>query len=1211
MFHRKKPISAAIKLAHMACFGSVFSLASVAQASPGTANVNTGTVDITTTTSDDGSGSYTSTEVAISTNFADISWESFDLDAQDTANFEFTTLPDGTTGLVVNHVAGNASNIQGTITSNGHVVLLNPRGVFFSEGSSVNVAALTVSTLEGGLTSVDDKGVDFSLNQNGDIGEIVNAGSIVAESGNVTLIGQSVRNIATGNIEAQFGEIRMLAGNSAVLSFDAGSLIGVEVTNEVLSKEFESGSDEVNAILNDGSLKAASVVLEASVADKLFTNAVNNSGGIQATGIQQVGGTIRLTGNVAPVGGQGDETIAAINTGSLDTSGVIAGSVQITGRDITQSGQISADALADASGGEVTLRAERRLSLSGSISAKGAGAGNTGGTVITAAGEVFEYVDDTADGNAVVVTRSDSGAASGSWTLEADRLEVADCGDNCISGADLSRALEDNAAVTVETTGVPGSDPGDNSGNIAITDAVQWSSGAALQLESTGSIQIASTGQGTPTIDAGAAAVQVTAGHDFQNDGAINAGDFALSVGAAGTGSASKLGAVTATGSVTVAGGSGTDALDLDGFTASSTLFVEAAASDLTVSVETAGNEVAALSGFEAISVAASDTLDVGLLESELAVGGTNNVTVQAGGASIAFDAVTLVTGDGDDTVTGLGDWTLAETGGASNSGIRFTGNLLVETVQGTLNGTGQVDNFVVNGANSVIVSGLTFSGLSTINGVGGNDTLDSSGMAVSLGATDYAVQSAGIDFSNIHSVTAATLNAHSGGTRFTLNGDNSITAESIEFSGVSLVNGAAGDDRLDALSLGDASLFFRNGDGSDLATQSSGGIRFIGMDNVLANRLDLTLVDASVEISGNNSIQAGAGNAAVSFASVDDVIGDNGDVVTGLGNWSLLEAGGAASNLINFSGNLLVLAGQASLRGTAGNDSFTLNADGSLAAGGLVFTDLAAVDASGEQNGRNGRDVLLASDYVAGVALGAGNNSVSAAGIAFSDIEAVTTSTLNAHVAGSDFSLDGNTITARSVEFTGVDLVNGSAGTDSVSGGTVWEVIGQDVVNGDDANQLITFSGIESFNTDNGVLEALNLGDDFLFIISPDARRVAVGNVNGPEFLGLNEVVASNLDFSQIDVNLRVTGSNAIDAGSATFSGVEQARGDGDNTVTGLGNWTLLGGGGASNSNIDFSGPLNVDASGVTLLGTTGVDNFVLAAANEVQAGGLTFSGL
>ncbi|WP_226665376.1 filamentous hemagglutinin N-terminal domain-containing protein [Microbulbifer aggregans] len=1474
MSYRKKPISAAIKLAHMACFGSFVSIASVAQAGPGNHQVVIGSADV----SKDGDA----TNISIENDFARIEWESFDLVEGESANFYFGDLSSDELGLVINDIGGGqASNIAGQINStNGHVVLINPKGVIFSSGSVVNVAALTVSTLSGEISTRNDQGVVFEADAGGLAGLIENSGQITATSGNVTLIGQSVRNAEGGNIEAALGEIRMLAGNSAALHFDKGGLIGVEVTSEFVTEAF----GEEGAVFNAGNLEAASVILEASVAEDLFANAVNNSGDIKATGIEQVGGTIRLTGNVSGASTDGSVTTGVLNTGSLNASGAIAGSVDLSGGDIVQSGQISADAEALGNGGTVTIQAANKLSLSGSISARGAGAGNSGGAVITAAGEIFQYTDDTADGEAVVVTRSDSGAASGSWTLESNRIEVGNCVENCLGGSDLANALEDNATVSLVAHGIPADEQDTSSGTIVVNDAVQWNADSTLQLESSTSISVASTGAGTVTIDGGSGALEATSSLGFHNDGAINVDDFALTVGNGGNGSTSKLGAVTATNPISVTAGSGSDQIDLAGFTDNSTLRVDSVGDGLAISVDTQGSEVATLSGFESMSMEASDTLSVGALSAEVAIAGSNQVAVSANSASISFDGVAQVSGDSTNRVTGGNDWALLSGTGASNSDIAFSGGLNIETGSGSLVGTTSVDTFNLLGANTLEAGGLTFTGLSSVdggsgddilnaqssgtsfalndgntisaasmefsgvtvvNGGTGSDNLDASSLATSLffttsdgrglatestggirfvgmdsvvasnldltlvdasvtingskalqsGSGASSVSFTGIDNveGNVGDVVAATsgsewilangggasnsdiafsgglsietgsgslvgtasvdtfnllgantleagglaftglssvdggsgddiLNAQSSGTSFALNDGNTISAASMEFSGVTVVNGGTGSDNLDASSLA-TSLFFTTSDGRGLATESTGGIRFVGMDSVVASNLDLTLVDASVTINGSKALQSGSGASSVSFTEIDNVEGDSGDVVTATSDWSLGNGGGATNSSINFSGSLLVSASGANLQGTNRSDTFTLNEDGSLGAGGLVFADLGSV-VGGSQQG--GADVLSASSYAEGVTLGSQNNTVGAAGIAFSGIEEVSVSQLNAHANGSEFSLDGGVLSANSIDFTDVSRVNGGATSRVASNSGDWtlisgggasnssidffgalniEAIGATLIGTSGVDEFVlsgtnqvqagglTFSslefvdagegvdtleasttadatlgaealvlnagGVEFSNIDevttgaltahsagsnfvlnnddsvtaNGIdfssvaqvngasgndsLNALSLGNDFLYLLTANGREVGTQASGGIVFSEMDSVTASNLDFTQVNVNLEVTASNSITArnpitsGSADFDGVEQARGDADNTVIGLNNWTLLNDGGASNSNIDFFGELNVLAGSAILIGTSGADEFVLSGANEVKAGGLTFSSL
>ena len=73
-----------------------------------------------------------------------INWKSFSIGAQNSVRFDQAN----SSSKVLNRVTGNdPSSILGSLSSNGHVWLLNQNGVLFGQGARVDVAGLVASTL--------------------------------------------------------------------------------------------------------------------------------------------------------------------------------------------------------------------------------------------------------------------------------------------------------------------------------------------------------------------------------------------------------------------------------------------------------------------------------------------------------------------------------------------------------------------------------------------------------------------------------------------------------------------------------------------------------------------------------------------------------------------------------------------------------------------------------------------------------------------------------------------------------------------------------------------------------------------------------------------------------------------------------------------------------------------------------------------------------
>ena len=193
--------------------------------------------------------------------------------------------------ILLNRVIGsNPSEIFGQLTANGQVILVNPNGVFFRPGSSVDVGGLTAST----LNIANEDFLKGQLRFAGDSqNPVINAGSINAQNGYVNLLAKEVVN--EGIIAAQTGSVNLAAGSGMSLDYNGDGKMTVAVTDGA----YQSAVANKKLIQADGGL----VVMTASGKDALMDSAVNNSGMIQANTLGEATGQISLTGdNIATTG---------------------------------------------------------------------------------------------------------------------------------------------------------------------------------------------------------------------------------------------------------------------------------------------------------------------------------------------------------------------------------------------------------------------------------------------------------------------------------------------------------------------------------------------------------------------------------------------------------------------------------------------------------------------------------------------------------------------------------------------------------------------------------------------------------------------------------------------------------------------------------------------------------------------------------------------
>ncbi|WP_426086115.1 YDG domain-containing protein [Janthinobacterium sp. PSPC1-1] len=238
-----------------------------------------------------------------------INWANFNINKGESVQF----VQPNSNAVALNRVLGSdGTTILGNLSANGKVFIVNPNGVLFGQGASVNTAGLVASTLD--ISNSDFMSGKYQFSGNG-TGKVLNQGSISAPGGYVALLGANVSN--EGTIQARLGSVALAAGRAITLDVAGDGLLNVAVN-----------AGAVGALVNNGGMIRAdggSVVLTAQAAGDLLKTVVNSTGVIEAHTIDTRGGTIKLLGDMqtgtvnaggtldasAPTGGKG---------GFIDTS---------------------------------------------------------------------------------------------------------------------------------------------------------------------------------------------------------------------------------------------------------------------------------------------------------------------------------------------------------------------------------------------------------------------------------------------------------------------------------------------------------------------------------------------------------------------------------------------------------------------------------------------------------------------------------------------------------------------------------------------------------------------------------------------------------------------------------------------------------------------------------------------------------------------------
>ena len=428
-----------------------------------------------------------------------LNWQQFSIGAGQSVRFDQPSAA----SKVLNRVLGqDASQVFGSLSSNGTVWLLNPNGVLFGAGARVDVAGLMASTLR--VSDADWAARRYTLTGAADglfgSASVVNQGALrTLAGGRVMLVGgATVRN--EGLIEAPDGQVLLAAGRSVELVDSALPNLAVRVSapqGEVLNLgRVLAGSGRIDlsaAIVNQqGIVRADSlgtgpggqVQLLGSQGVDLGAGSLTSASGASGGRVLVDGGSgsTLLAGRLAATGGRGagggvqmlGRQVGLLGGASVDASGAAGGTVQIggglQGRDaslrnaqavyLAPGASVAADALGSGGGGTIVLWSEQATRAYGSLSARGGALGGDGGFIETSGGWL--------DARPASVRTEASAGRHGQWLLDPhDIVITSDAPDFLISGnpdfrstgnvavlstATLEAALNANNNVTVSTS---------------------------------------------------------------------------------------------------------------------------------------------------------------------------------------------------------------------------------------------------------------------------------------------------------------------------------------------------------------------------------------------------------------------------------------------------------------------------------------------------------------------------------------------------------------------------------------------------------------------------------------------------------------------------------------------------------------------------------------------------------------------------------------
>ncbi|MEO7404763.1 MAG: filamentous hemagglutinin N-terminal domain-containing protein, partial [Burkholderiales bacterium] len=266
------------------------------------------------------------TDIVQTTSRAVIDWNQFNVGRNESVNFRQPNAQSSTLNRVT---GGDPSQILGTITATGQVILLNPNGVLFGRDARVDVGGLIVTTSKLATDDYMAGRLNFSaIDRPG--GSIVNLGTIsVRDGGLAAFVAPHVRN--DGLIYAKLGNVTLASGSSFTVDLAGDGLVSLAVRDADVRGLVDVQGNAINALVeNTGTLATPSgrtVVMTAAFATGLVNNAINLGGIVRADRVvhdkngaivlSAANGNVNLTGEIAAPGGtftvRRDQTLTSLD----------------------------------------------------------------------------------------------------------------------------------------------------------------------------------------------------------------------------------------------------------------------------------------------------------------------------------------------------------------------------------------------------------------------------------------------------------------------------------------------------------------------------------------------------------------------------------------------------------------------------------------------------------------------------------------------------------------------------------------------------------------------------------------------------------------------------------------------------------------------------------------------------------------------------------
>ena len=386
-------------------------------------------------------------------NGAIIDWKNFNTSGAQSVRFQqYDGAALSSMSAVLNRIKSGTvpTRFDGALYANGRVFVVNPAGVIFGAGSTVNVSQLVASGLNmsngafaGALADEGNKMV-FA----GGRGNVINNGVINAENG-VYLVGHNVIN--NGAILCPGGLVVMAAGDTLQLGQPTSNVI-VNVGTDLAAGNNDSVTN--NGAIGEPGSPVGKLVLAAG---DVFSQAIANVGDVAAIARNDVQlGDVTATGVVEAYSGQ-----QATASSSLDVSGnITAGSITLQAGDSASGTKgnhhltLAADKVLHSTAGDIVLSAHEHVMLGGDVTADNGSIFATADADFLGLGDLLTRALDAPNGDIELVGRNITlaGAVNAGGNITITGLQDTGWGGGIVHAAGTLTTGNGNIEIMVKET---------------------------------------------------------------------------------------------------------------------------------------------------------------------------------------------------------------------------------------------------------------------------------------------------------------------------------------------------------------------------------------------------------------------------------------------------------------------------------------------------------------------------------------------------------------------------------------------------------------------------------------------------------------------------------------------------------------------------------------------------------------------------------------